>query len=167
LNSRVKQSRKRIRLRIELSRGEVKILKGIGGGGVQTARRFRRARLLLLMQEGKGAREAALAAGAAENTARRVAYRYMESGLEAALNDEPHPGAKRLLSAHESQKIVAMVCGPPPEGCALWSTSLIAQEAIKRKLVRRVGRETIRLLLLSHDLKPWREKNVVRAGDDG
>ena len=25
-------------------------------------------------------------------------------------------------------------------------------------------RETIRVLLLSHELKPWREKNVVRAG---
>jgi hypothetical protein len=27
-----------------------------------------------------------------------------------------------------------------------------------------VGRETIRILLLHHDLKPWREKNVVRGG---
>ena len=26
-----------------------------------------------------------------------------------------------------------------------------------------VGRETIRVLLESHDLKPWREKNVVRG----
>ena len=31
----------------------------------------------------------------------------------------------------------------------------------KRKLVGQVGRETIRVLLQSHDLKPWREKNVV------
>jgi hypothetical protein len=35
---------------------------------------------------------------------------------------------------------------------------------VKRKLVPRVGRETIRILLQSHDLKPWREKNVVRGG---
>jgi hypothetical protein len=35
---------------------------------------------------------------------------------------------------------------------------------VKRKLARRVGRETIRILLQSHDLKPWREKNVVRGG---
>jgi hypothetical protein len=26
-----------------------------------------------------------------------------------------------------------------------------------------VGRETIRVLLSSHDLKPWREKNVVHS----
>jgi len=34
--------------------------------------------------------------------------------------------------------------------------------AVKRKLVPRVGRETVRILLESHDLKPWRGKNVVR-----
>jgi hypothetical protein len=41
---------------------------------------------------------------------------------------------------------------------------LIAEEAVKRKLAPKVGRETIRILLQSHDLKPWREKNVVRGG---
>jgi hypothetical protein len=40
---------------------------------------------------------------------------------------------------------------------------LVVEEAVKRKLVPRVGRETIRVLLESHDLKPWREKNVVRG----
>ena len=40
---------------------------------------------------------------------------------------------------------------------------LIAEEAVKRHLVPRVGREAIRVLLLHHDLKPWRENNVVRS----
>ena len=35
---------------------------------------------------------------------------------------------------------------------------LIAQEAVKRKLVRNMAPEAIRVLLQSHDLKPWREK---------
>jgi hypothetical protein len=41
---------------------------------------------------------------------------------------------------------------------------LLTEEAIKRKLVPRVGRETIRVLLESHDLKPWREKMWWCAG---
>jgi hypothetical protein len=57
-----------------------------------------------------------------------------------------------------------MVCGKPPEGRARWTVRLVAEEAVKRKLVPRAGRETIRVLLESHDLKPWREKNVVRGG---
>jgi hypothetical protein len=40
---------------------------------------------------------------------------------------------------------------------------LIAEEAVKRRLAPRVGREAVRILLLHHDLRPWREKNVVRS----
>ncbi|MGA2569840.1 MAG: hypothetical protein ABSF23_04920 [Terracidiphilus sp.] len=42
----------------------------------------------------------------------------------------------------------------------------IASEAAKRRLAPPVSRETIRLLLQNHDLKPWREKNVVRGGTE-
>ncbi len=59
---------------------------------------------------------------------------------------------------------MAMVCSDPPPGRARWTVRLIAVEAVKRKLAPKVGRATIRVLLLDHDLKPWREKNVVRAG---
>ena len=59
-----------------------------------------------------------------------------------------------------------MVCGPPPQGWARWSVRLIAIEAVKRKLAPQVGRETIRILLQSHELKPWREKNVVHRGTE-
>ena len=61
-----------------------------------------------------------------------------------------------------------MVCSNPPEGRARWTVRLVAEEAVKRKLVPGVGRETIRILLLSHDLKPWREKmwEVAELDDD-
>jgi putative transposase len=160
------KSRKRFRLRVELKKKEIKELRRITSAGVQPVKRFRRARLLLLMNEGKGANEAAKAIGVTEPTARRVGRRYMESGLKDALSDDPRPGPDPLLDVKQSQRIIAMVCGPPPDGFAKWSTSLIAKEAVGRRIVPRVGKETIRLLLLSHDLKPWREKNVVRSGDD-
>jgi transposase len=94
---------------------------------------------------------------------RSIAHRYQEGGLDRALYDKARPGAAPLLSATERQRIVAMVCSDPPEGYARWTVRLIAKEAVKRKLVPRAGRETIRILLQSHDLKPWREKNVVRG----
>jgi hypothetical protein len=56
-----------------------------------------------------------------------------------------------------------LVCGPPPAGRAKWSTALLAEEASRRRIVPSVGRETIRLVLATHGLKPWREKNVVRS----
>ncbi len=56
-----------------------------------------------------------------------------------------------------------MVCSAPPPGATRWTVRLVAEEALKRQLVPRVGRETIRVLLHSHDFKPWREENVVRG----
>jgi len=56
-----------------------------------------------------------------------------------------------------------MVCSSPPQGRARRTVRLVAEEAVKRKLVPRAGRETVRILLLSHDLKPWREKMWVVA----
>ena len=50
-----------------------------------------------------------------------------------------------------------------PKVSARWTVQLVAEEAVKRKFNPRVGRETIRILLLHHDLKPWREKNVVHC----
>ena len=85
-------------------------------------------------------------------------------GLERALYERPRPGKAALLDAQQRQRIVALACGPPPEGRARWTVRLLTEEVVKRKLVPRVGRETIRVLLESHDLKPWREKNVVRGG---
>jgi hypothetical protein len=80
--------------------------------------------------------------------------------LERALYEKQRPGAAEVLDESQKQRLIAMVCSSPPEGRARWTVRLVAEEAVKRKLVPRVGRETIRVLLLSHDLKPWREKNV-------
>jgi hypothetical protein len=94
---------------------------------------------------------------------RKVGHRYQQGGLERALYEKERPGAATLLEASQRQRIIAMVCSNPPEGRARWTVRLVAEEAVKRRLVPRVGRETIRVLLLHHDLKPWREKNVVRG----
>jgi hypothetical protein len=61
--------------------------------------------------------------------------------LERALYEKQRPGAKPLLSGSEKQRVVAMVCGDPPEDRARWSVRLIVEEAVKRKLVPRAGRK--------------------------
>lgn len=92
---------------------------------------------------------------------RKIAHRYRRGGMASALYERPRPGAAEVLAPAEKQRIVAMACSAPPPGAARWTVRLIAQEAVKRRLVPQVGRETIRVLLQSHDLKPWREQNVV------
>jgi len=92
-----------------------------------------------------------------------IGQRYRQYGLDRALYDGARPGQPRALDQEQQQCIIAVACSPPPEGRARWTVRLLTEEAIRRKLVPRVGRKTIRVLLESHDLKPWREKNVVRG----
>jgi hypothetical protein len=88
----------------------------------------------------------------------------MSDGLDAAVYAKQRPGAREILDGPQKQRIVAMVCSKPPEARARWTVRLIAEESVKRKLVPKVGRETIRVLLQSHELKPWREKMWWCAG---
>jgi putative transposase len=144
-------------LRIEVSAKDQKELRKLVSGGVQQVRVVLRA--LALLQLAKGG-TAPRIAGVIPLTVRNIGRRYQQGGLERALYERQRPGAAEVLDDSQKQRLIAMVCSSPPEGRARWTVRLVAQEAVKRKLVPRVGRETIRILLLSHDLKPWREKNV-------
>jgi putative transposase len=131
----------------------------------QTPRRWRRIRSLLLLDRGYGIRATAAAIGGYHREITRVARRYLQGGLVKALSDEPRPKPSPMLDSTQQAALVAMVCGPPPQGRARWTVRLLAEEAGKRGVVDRVGRETVRVVLARHDLKPWRKKNVVRSRD--
>ena len=131
--------------------------------GRESARVLRRAAILKQLDGGQKAVQVACNVGVAAKTVRAIARCYEEEGLESALHEKPRPGKQPALDTGQSQRIIAMVCGPAPQGMARWSVRLIAEEAVKRKLVPHVGRETIRVLLQSHELKPWREKKLVRG----
>jgi putative transposase len=152
-------------LRVEVTKKDQKELKKLLAGGVQPVRVVLRAVSLLQMGKGLSAPRVASVIPLTPQAIRKVAHRYQEGGIERALFEKERPGAAGLLEDSQRQRIIAMVCSDPPEGRARWTVRLAAEEAVKRRLVPRVGRETVRVLLLHHDLKPWREKNVVVRRD--
>lgn len=164
----MKTSKKAARYQVHLSWADRLQCEAILRGGHCWVWRAKRAQLLLSMDQGKrSAREAGERVGMCENAALRVVKRYLaKKDLEYALADEERPGGKALLDETQGSQIIAMVCGPAPHGRARWSIRLIAQEAVTRGLVPKVSKETIRVLLGSHELKPWREKNVGDPGAD-
>ncbi len=152
--------------RLKLSARDLKELERRKRGGEKlSARLWRRILTLEHLHAGLTVRATAAAVGGYHREVGRVLRRYLEQGLDAALSDEPRPGGEKKLDSVQEAAIVAMVCGPPPDGNARWTIRLVTKEAMKRGIVQRVGRETIRVTLANHELKPWREKNVVRAGD--
>jgi putative transposase len=150
-------------LHIEVTAKDRKHLRELLSGGVQQVRVVLRAVALFQLAKGVSAPRISSVIPLTPQAIRKVGHRYQQGGLERALYEKERPGASQVLDDSQKQRIIAMVCSDPPEGRARWTVRLVVEEAVKRRLVPRVGRETIRVLLLHHDLKPWREKNVVRG----
>jgi transposase len=149
----------RKKLSIMLREKDLRSIDALLSAGVQSVRVVKRAQALRLLAVGRPSPEVGSLVGLTPKTVRNIGWRYAQAGLRRALYDRPRPGASPLLTDMQKQQIVAMVCSDPPEGRARWTVRLIAEESIRRKLVPTVGRETIRMLLQSHDSKPWRIKS--------
>ena len=150
-------------LHIDIAKKDQQQLRALLKGGVQQVRVVLRALALLQLAEKASAPQIGKVIPLTPQSIRRLGHRYQQVGLDGALYEKQRPGAAEVLDPNQKQRIIAMVCSDPPQGRARWTVRLVAEEAVKRKLVPQVGRETIRILLLHHDLKPWREKNVVRG----
>jgi putative transposase len=149
------------RLLVRLPKRHRDKLDCILSGGIQPVRVVVRALALLQLHQGEPAAGVATNLRLNPKTVREIGRRYQDTGLDRALYDKKRPGAAAVLDQDQRQRTVAMVCAAPPKGYARWTVRLVTEEAVKRKLVPDVGRETIRILLQDHDLQPWREKNVV------
>ena len=69
--------------------------------------------------------------------------RFVEGGLERALNDRPRPGQRRKLNGKQEAHLVAVACGSAPEGHTRWTLQLLADRVVKLEFtdsIRRGGR---------------------------
>ena len=73
--------------------------------------------------------DVAEALGTYPREVRRVGWRYLEHGIDAALTDDPRPKPPKLLDTRQQAAIVAMVCGPPPAGYARWTVRVTTEES--------------------------------------
>ena len=56
----------------------------------------------------------------------------MERGLEGAItNRRPRRKYARKVEGRVEAHLIALACGPPPEGYAHWSLRLLADEVVK------------------------------------
>src|SRR4051812_12731541 len=99
-------------------------------GKALSARTWRRVRVLGLLDQGLSVRGAATAVGTVPGEESRVGKRYVSGGLQAALTDEPRGKPEASLDSAQRAAVVAMVCGPAPEGRARWTVRLVAEHAV-------------------------------------
>jgi transposase len=145
------------RYHVELTEAKRCGLTGLIGGGKHSARRLKRAQILLAADAGVS--DEAIAAGVAVggSTIYRTKRRFVEAGLEAALSEEPRPGAERKLTGREEALLIATACSSPPAGRARWTLDLLAGELVRLTEHDSLSRETVRRRLAENDLKPWQK----------
>jgi hypothetical protein len=121
-----------VRYRVELNQAERSELTALLSGGKHAARKLQRAQILLAADAGASDETIATSVGVGGSTVSRTKRCFVEGNLEAALTEEPRPGATRKLLGKEEALLVATACSRPPEGVpagrwtcwpAQWSSS--------------------------------------------
>ena len=133
-----------VRYRVELNQCERDRLTALLSGGKHAARKLKRAQILLAADAGASDEDIARDVGVGGSTVYRTKRRFVLGNLEAALSEEPRPGAKRKLSGKEQALLVATACSKPPAGRARWTLELLAGELVRLTEHTCISRETVR-----------------------
>ena len=109
---------------VRLTEAERERLEDLIAAGTAPARKLMHARILLKADEGLGGpgwvdQAIAEAVDTSQPTVARVRRRFVDEGLEAALNRRP-PGReyRRKLDGAQEAHLVALACSEPPAGQA-------------------------------------------------
>ena len=133
--------------RVDLTNDEREALLGLMSRGNRSARKVTRARILLKADEGLIDRDIASALNTSTATVEQVRQRFVEGGVENALNDRPRPGQRRKLDGAASAYVIATACSAAPEGHQRWTLRLLADKVVELGLAESISHETIRGLL--------------------
>lgn len=125
-------------------------LEQLVGKGKGSAFRIRHANLLLAVDESEGSAklkdtEAASAFGVAVRSIESLRKRFVEEGLEAALNrkKQVRPSVTSMFDGEKEARLIAVACGPKPAGRKRWTLELLADRMVSLKIVEHCSPQTI------------------------
>ena len=145
--------------KVELTQSERSALIETSGRGKPLARTVKRALALLKADEGLLDREVAEAVSLSAATVARVRRRFVEEGLEAAINDRPRSGRERKLSGRQEAHLVAITCSNAPEGHTNWTLQLLANRVVAMEFAGSISLETVRQILKKTNSNHGRRKS--------
>jgi transposase len=132
---------------VDLTEAERTELRTLIKKGTAKARKLTRAHNLLRADEDATDAAIAQALHMSIRTVERTRQKFVEGNLATALSERPRPGAKRKLDAKGEAHLVALACSTPPEGQAVWTMWLLADELVALGLVDTISDETVRRTL--------------------
>jgi transposase len=147
------------RYRVTLTQEERKELESMTRRGKTHARRFIHARALLLCDAGAdgpawNVSDVATALGVTSRAIEHLKKRFVEEGLEAALERKPREKPPREVTfdgAFEA-RLIALACSDTPEGHRRWTVRLLADKAVELRFAASVSHMTVQRVLKKTNL---------------
>lgn len=118
----------------------------------------KRARAVLLLEQGQTFVQTAQWVGLTESHIRKWAKRFLEQGV-VGLYEKPRPGRTPLFSPEVALYVVKLACERPDavgRSLSQWNCPDLACQLKTSGIVQSISAETIRTILQSQKLKPWR-----------
>jgi transposase len=147
------------RYRVTLTKEERKELEAMTRRGKTHARRFIHARALLLCDAGAdgpawNVADVAAALGITSRSIEHLKKRFVEDGLEAALDRKPleKPPREVIFDGAFEARLIALACSGVPEGHQRWTVRLLADKAIELKFAESVSHMTVQRVLKKTNL---------------
>jgi len=147
------------RYRVTLTNEERKELEAMTRRGKTHARRFIHARALLLCDAGAdgpawNVSDVAEALGASMRTIEHLKKRFVEDGLEAALERKPRekPPREIIFDGAFEARLIALACSDAPEGRRRWTVRLLADKAVELNFAESVSHMTVQRVLKKTNL---------------
>jgi len=145
---------------VTLADNERSLLRDLLSAGKAPARTLTHARILLKADESDGgpawsdeAIRKALDVGL--STVARVRERFVEEGLEAALErHKPRRDYSHLVDGECEAHLVALACSAPPAGHKRWTLRLLADKMVECAYIDGISHETVRQVLKKTNLSP-------------
>ena len=132
--------------------------------GKSAARKLEHARVLLEIDEHqdgilrKTDKDIASIFHISEKTVYRIKQRFVNEGLESALERKPHANKRPLkIQGDEEARLIALCCSSAPEGQCRWTLSLLTEKLISLNILDEVSRSTVGRSLQKNELKPWQK----------
>ncbi len=142
------------RYKVTLEAEERQRLDDLIAAGQAAARKLAHARILLKADAADGGPawpdgRIADALEVSTATVERVRQRFVEQGLDAALDrkQRERPAREIKLDGRAEAQLIALACSAPPEGRATWTMQLLADKLVELEVVGSISDETVRLAL--------------------
>ena len=106
--------------------------------GTVSAQKIRHAQILLKLDENFNEKPWSV-----QEICDGVAQRFVENGLESALNRKKQENRHRKITGDVEAHIIAIACSDAPEGRDRWTLQLIADRLVELKIVESISSTAI------------------------